>query len=307
MTRTITAYFDGRSEAEAAASNLADAGVSRSSISVYSSQTSGTTAVAGSGKEKGVLEAIGDFFMPDEDRYGYEEGIRRGGAVLTVKAEDADFERVSDMLEDAGSVDLDTRESEWRSQGWSGYDATAAGSATTTRTTATTGMTTGASMASGPGLGRAGTVSDEETIPVLEEQLRVGKREVDHGRVRIRSYVVETPVEESVSLRSESVHVERRHVDRPVTDADAPVFQERVLEAEESSEEAVVSKQARVVEEIGLTKSVQNRNETVSDTVRRTEVEVEDERTGKNLSGSTVVEGTSGRVLTDEELARNRR
>ena len=57
-------------------------------------------------------------------------------------------------------------------------------------------------------------------IPVYEEQLRVGKRDVSHGRVRIRSYVVETPVNEQVRLRSESVQVERKPVDRPIAAGD---------------------------------------------------------------------------------------
>ena len=54
-----------------------------------------------------------------------------------------------------------------------------------------------------------------EAIPIVEEQLRVGKRQVAGGRVRVRSYVVETPVQEQVTLRDETVRVERRPVDRP--------------------------------------------------------------------------------------------
>ena len=79
-------------------------------------------------------------------------------------------------------------------------------------------------------------------IPVYEEQLRVGKRDMSHGRVRIRSYVVETPVNEQVRLRSESVQVERKPVDRPVTAGDE-LFQDRVIEAEERAEEAVLAKE----------------------------------------------------------------
>src|SRR4029450_5759590 len=105
------------------------------------------------------------------------------------------------------------------------------------------------------GAGLAGTASarsaatgarqGEEAIPIVEEQLRVSKREVDRGRVRVRSYVVETPVQEQVTLREEHVDVERRAVDRPVTDADH-LLQERVVEATETDEEAVLSKEARV-------------------------------------------------------------
>ncbi len=120
----------------------------------------------------------------------------------------------------------------------------------------------------------AGVDGRHEAIPVVEETLRVGKRETAHGRVRIRSYVVETPVEEQVTLRRETVEVERRAVDRPVTDADR-LFQDRVIEATESEEEAVIAKEARVTGEVVVRKDSDTRTETVRDTVRRTEVEVE--------------------------------
>jgi uncharacterized protein (TIGR02271 family) len=122
-------------------------------------------------------------------------------------------------------------------------------------------------------------------IPVVEEELRVGKREVSGGRVRVRSYVVETPVQEQVSLRQEHVSIERRPADRPISDADR-TFQDRTIEATEKREEAVVSKDARVKEELVVKKDVDQRTQTVSDTVRKTEVEVEDERNAR-LSGTT--------------------
>jgi uncharacterized protein (TIGR02271 family) len=113
----------------------------------------------------------------------------------------------------------------------------------------------------------------------VEEELRVGKRDVSHGKVRLRSYIVETPVNERVDLREEHVNVERRPVDRPVSASDA-LFKERTIDVEEREEEAVVDKQARVKEEISVRKDVEHRTANVSDTVRRTEVEVEDQRRG---------------------------
>ena len=95
---------------------------------------------------------------------------------------------------------------------------------------------------------------DEDVIQAAEEQLRVGKREVGRGSVRVRSYVTERPVEEQVNLREETVHVERRAVDRPVEAGDM-AFQEKEIEAVERGEEAVVSKEARVTEEITLART----------------------------------------------------
>ena len=130
--------------------------------------------------------------------------------------------------------------------------------------------------------------SDDETIPVVEERIRIGKRETGHGRVRVRAYTVEEPVNESVELRDERVEIERRAVDRPaVADRD---YLDRTLEAEEYREEAVVQKEARVVEEIGLRKTSDTHTETVSDTVRRTEVEIEHDR--DDLSRDTLAGGT---------------
>ncbi|MBB5696579.1 YsnF/AvaK domain-containing protein, partial [Muricoccus pecuniae] len=125
----------------------------------------------------------------------------------------------------------------------------------------------------------------EARIPIVEEHIQVGKREVEHGRVRVRSYVVETPVNEQVTLREEHVDVTRRPVDRPLTDAD-DAFRERVIEATEHAEEAVVSKEARVTEELVIRKEASERAETVNGTVRSTKVEVEDSRTAGMVSGT---------------------
>ena len=114
----------------------------------------------------------------------------------------------------------------------------------------------------------------EAVIPVVEEELRVGKREVEKGGVRITSKVTETPVEEEVRLREERINVERRPVDRPVTSSDN-AFQMGAIEVTESAEEAVVAKSARVVEEVVVNKDVQERTETVRDTLHRTDVDVE--------------------------------
>jgi uncharacterized protein (TIGR02271 family) len=118
---------------------------------------------------------------------------------------------------------------------------------------------------------------DDESIPIVEERLRVGKRDTSHGRVRVRAYTVEEPVSETVNLREDRVELERRPVDRAVTDADT-AFRDRTVEAEEYVEEAVVSKEARVVEEVSLRKTSDTRQETVTDSVRHTEVEIDDER-----------------------------
>ena len=163
----------------------------------------------------------------------------------------------------AGLWTSDEREAAWRREGW-----TARSGSTATDTAATTPDTERQDV---------GAAGAEERIPIAEEQIVVSKREVNHGRVRIRSYVVETPVEEQVTLHQERVDIEHRPVDRPVASGDE-AFRERVVEATETSEEAVVSKEARVREEVVVRKEAEERTETVRDTVRRTEVEIDDDK-----------------------------
>jgi uncharacterized protein (TIGR02271 family) len=110
------------------------------------------------------------------------------------------------------------------------------------------------------------------------EELRVGKRTVDQGHVRVRVYTVEHPMQEGVTLREERVAVERRPVDRPASDMPREAFRERTVDVATHREEPVISKEARVKEEIVVHKEADQRTETVRDTARRTEVEVKDDR-----------------------------
>jgi uncharacterized protein (TIGR02271 family) len=127
--------------------------------------------------------------------------------------------------------------------------------------------------------GAAGGLAEEAIIPVSEERLEVGKREVQTGGVRVVSRIVQKPVEADISLREERATVTRRPVDRAVTNSDT-AFQEKSIEVRESAEEAVVGKTARVVEEVRVGKEIDTRQETIRDTVRKTEVDVEQIGTG---------------------------
>jgi uncharacterized protein (TIGR02271 family) len=277
---TIVAYFDSRSEAEAARSALVADGVLTSAITMLPDATSASSYSRNSTETSydhqsdrgGFFASLGGLFLPDEDRYAYAEGMSRGGIALSVTTDDAHYDRVADLLERSGAENIDEREAEWRSSGWTGYVGD-------TTTAATTHAATTASASPG--------VAGDDTIQVVEEQLRVGKRMAEGGRVRIRSYVVETPVEAQVELRSERVTIERRPVDRAATAADL-ASADRTLEAVERREEAVIGKEARVVEEIGLRAEEEAHVETVRDTVRKTEVEVVDERTGASTDAQRV-------------------
>ena len=115
-----------------------------------------------------------------------------------------------------------------------------------------------------------------ETVQEIEEELSVGTRKVASGGVRVTTSVSETPVEETVTLREEEVEVERRPADRKLKPEEAKAaFQDKTVEMLGTSEELEVRKEARVVGEVVLGKRVEEHEETVKDTVRRSEVEVE--------------------------------
>ncbi len=256
MPRTLTAMFDTRAAAEATRDKLVQAGVSKSEIDIQDQSTYGGETDATQHKG-GLMDGIRSMFGAHDDHHAYVEGVSRGHVLLNATVNDAESANAIQVLEQSEAIDLDARESEWRQSGWTGrseaYAEPAADTAYRAPATAATG---------------------DETIQLAEERLVVGKREVERGGVRVRSYIVETPVSEQVSLREETVGIERRPVNRAVAAGD-DAFRDRTIEMRETGEEAVVGKEAFVTEEIGLRKDVGQRTEEVRDTVRHTEVEVE--------------------------------
>jgi uncharacterized protein (TIGR02271 family) len=275
--RTITALYDSREHAEAARSQLTAMGIPENEVRVTADDGGSASGAPSQGEHRGFLAGLKEFFMPDEDRRAYHEGVRRGGYLLTARVDEGRADTVCRTLDQSGAIDFDERQEQWRSEGWTGRDGA-------------------------PG---------DETIPVVEEQLRVGKRDVERGGVRVRSYVEETPVEEQVELHEEHVEVERTPVNETVRGAEADnLFRERSIELTEHAEEAIVAKEAVVREEIGVHKDVDRRTETISDTVRRTEVDVEDTRAagmrppGERASFASSQEGADHSVAMDPEGSR---
>lgn len=267
MSRTITALFDDKQDADAAKARLEQSNVQASHVSVHDKTSAGYSDTAYStGKEPGFWGSVKHAFLPEEDRHTYEEGIRRGGYVLTADVSEDQIDDAVRVLEESNSIDIDDRSKQWREQGWA-YGLTDSGPGYAA-----------SEKSSGAGYG-SGAQEGEQVIPIVEEELIVGKREVDRGGARVRSYVTETPVHEQVRLREERVDVQRRAVDRPVTDAD-DAFRERTIDVTATGEEAVVRKDARVVEEVVVSKTADTRVQEIDDTVRRTDVEIEDSSRG---------------------------
>jgi uncharacterized protein (TIGR02271 family) len=237
--------------------------------------------------------------VPDEDAQFYAEGVRRGGTLVSVSADDSMANSAYDIMMRHNAVDIDDRSTQWRGSGWSGsFDSTSSADIATDTTLHSTAATSAINTTSTTSTRVDNTIADaERVIPVVEEEIDISKRQVEKGGVRVETRVEERPVEEQVHLREERVNVERRPVDRPVTDADATAFREQSFELRETAEEPVVRKRARVVEEVIIDRDVTERTETIRDTVRRTDVDVQQ-------TGGTVNTGmTSGSTVSGSSMS----
>ena len=302
MAKNVVGLFDNPSDAQAAVHDLESAGFGGNNVSLIRNAS------------RGLLSSFEQLRMPQEDANIYQEGIRNGGAVVIVQQlADDDANRAAAILDRYNLVDIDARR---RSYGRTTETATTTATETAT-TTATAGATHLQQTRATVGQASSGTgrrnlyEGGDMVIPIVEEEVQVGKREVEGGGVRVTTSVQERPVEEQVTLRDETVQVERRPVDRPVTDADVAQVREGTVEIREHDEQAVVSKQARIVEEVVIKKDVRQRPETIQDTVRRTDVQVEEIPAsaraigaGETTSTATPRRGTAGN--TGNEGARER-
>jgi uncharacterized protein (TIGR02271 family) len=201
---------------------------------------------------------------------------------VTVTVADDQVERVADIMDRYDAVDVDRLEAQYGATGYTAYDP-AAPVYTSDQTRAEFDQH---SWEDTDQFGR----DREVAVPVIEEELKVGKRAVRRGGVRVYSRVTERPVEEQVHLREEHVTVERRPVNRAVTDADTGTLRDSEIVLTETAEEAVATKEARVIEEVVVGKTTTERTETVRDTVRRTDVDVEQidaDETTRSSRGTT--------------------
>lgn len=288
--QTVIGVFDNASDAQDAVDKLISNGFSRDSIDLSTqaasdfTDTDTTRADRDDAHDSGIGGFFSSLFGSDsDDSKKYSHAASRS-SIVTVHAQSSDeAEQAADLLDEYGAVDVDERAAEY---GYTNQNLTSdAPNSVDQYNAASVGVPATGVGATGTGYGvtddltnttdRLSSTEPDQTIKVIEENLEVGKREVERGGVRVRSRIIERPVEESVRLREERVHVQRTPVNRPATAADLNAFQEGSIELVEHAEVPVVSKTANVVEEISVGKEVNERVETVRDTVRSTDVEVE--------------------------------
>ena len=239
----------------------------------------------------GIIGGLTGLGVPESEAHYYAEGIRRGGTLVTIHADDARADEATSILNRYNPVDMTNRADTYRKSGFSGYSDTTphyTPEQITAERAAYVAPVAAAPMA--PAMDRTVKAGESITVPIVEEQLVVGKRAVEGGGARIHTRVIETPVTESVTLREEHVTVNRNPVNRTLSATDlASAFSNATIDVTTRSEEAVIGKTAHVIEEVTIGKTASERVETVSDTVRRTDVDVVE---NTSATGTT----TTGRI-----------
>jgi len=261
MAKSVVGVFSELSAAESAIRDLAISGIPQNHVRLLQSESEiesiGTpkSSAGGSLRERisnkitgklfGYLESLFDIEGDLGHAETYAEALRLGHFLVVADVESSQVDTAVAILNRYGTVDL-TQDS-WKSP----------------RVGAEAGE-------------RSQPIAQqrEATEDVIEEELAVGTRVVQRGAVRVHSYVEERPVEEQVRLREERLSVERRPADRVISQPNA-AFNERSVEVVAEGEEAVVEKRARVVEEVVVNKELEEREQTIRDSVRRKDVEVE--------------------------------
>lgn len=245
--KTVIGILDNHQEAIELQNDLIKSGFRGDRINIVTNEP----------KEKSFSQRLKELFgaeeVPKEHQELYAEGVRRGGILVSVNTDDKDADKAAQIMSRHSAVDIEKRAEHWQKTECIGFDENA------------------------KPYSPEEAAREKKIIPVLEEEVKIGKRTVPTGRVRVYSHVVERPVEEKISLHEEHARVERHTVDRLATAADKEGFRDTSYEISETTEEPVVSKEIRVKEEFVVGKEGTERIQTVHESARRTEVKIEDE------------------------------
>jgi uncharacterized protein (TIGR02271 family) len=265
MSQTVIGIFDLSSEAHEAVNHLLSSGFNKESVDL--STRAEREGISSSYDDEETHAGVSGFFSnvfsaSYEDAANYSQVGQRGAIVTVHAASSEQAESAAQILDTYGALDVSERAVQYKS----GNTATA-----------------GVIGTSQPAQANAG-----QTIKIIEEKMQVGKRKVETGNWRLRSRIVEQVVHEDVRLRSERVHVARSNVSRPATAADLVGFENVSLEMKEYAQVSVVSKEAFVMGEVSLEKEVEEKNQTVEGTIRKTEVDTENfSGEGSKLTGDS--------------------
>lgn len=242
MATTLIALYDRADQAQKAIDEFAQAGLPGDKAQLLKQQ--------GGQDQNAIRDQVTQSGMPQEMASLCAEAVSRGQAILLFEAPEDKADNALEIMRRNGSKKFDELE--------------------------VAAQRAGQEHGSQPHQQHQAHQEGRETVPVVEEQVSIGKRKVMRGGFRVVTTVTERPVEETVRLREEKVEVRHDKVDRPLSPEEAErAFQNRTVEMTESAEEAEVRKQARVVEEVSLERTVQEHEQQIHEKARRSDVKVE--------------------------------
>jgi uncharacterized protein (TIGR02271 family) len=266
LSKTIVGLFKNRNEVDDVLADLRKTGISNDAIKVVDRHELATQeSFVG---EEGVLKRLFDKQGYVEFEHGalYTDWVRNGGLLVGVNTDDSHSGRVKEIMKGYSAADVTRHMSKTEFERGPEQKQM-------TETMRPANVQRTEAVERTAQLGRS--TKEEETIPVIQEELHVGKRKVQRSTVRITRHVTETPVEETISLRDETVIIDRHPAERIASETDIKALADSQVEMIETAEEPVVSKEAHVVEEITVTKNVVDHEEKIRDKVRKTDIDVE--------------------------------
>ncbi len=260
MAKTIVGLYDDRATAHRVVEELEDRGFGEDHLRYASHEKGERSSYEVDVKKGATPDALTGYGVPKDESEFYAEAVRRGGALVIARVHDQDAEVAADIMARHNPVRYEDRYAAYKEEGFTGYEESKPYDQDKIREE------------------RARYADEAKSrFEEIEEQLKIGKREVVRGGVRVHKYVDTDVVEETLRLRDEEIHVDRERVDRKLTPEEADAaFREDTIEMVERDEEAVVEKEARVTGEVAVGKEVHEREQQVGGEVRKTRVEVEE-------------------------------
>jgi uncharacterized protein (TIGR02271 family) len=292
----IVTLFDSAIQAEAAKRNLVKAGFSDRDISLISGER--LQQEGQSIRHPSLWQRLFGHDVDKDEADVYTRAMDKGGVVLTIRTEEEKLARAMTILHSHDAVDVPSR-----MQSSVGNGTTAPG------INPTAGKQFAGETNDRPAeplrTSLTGDESEADILRLAEEQVEVGKRLVSEGSTRVRRYTVTDTVSEDISLHEQHADIFRRSVNEPALAGEVD-WSEKTVEVAETHEQPVINKTTHVKEEVVVRTDGSDRTETINDTVRRQEVDIDHARGGleSELPGTTA--GVKPAAATQSPAAHNR-
>jgi stress response protein YsnF len=248
----VVALFDSADDARVAVKNLNTAGYGNTSV--ISKETVGRDDYVA---EPGFWKKLFGKGVEEYEAKVYAHSVDKGGAAVALQADNKNLAEAGGLLAAHKAVDIKKRAVD------AGILTPKAAESIAERTVAV------------PKLPIDRELDHDAVLKLAKESINVGKKVVETGTTRLRRYVVETPVSESVTLHDEHAEIWEKAINEPADLRDVD-WEDASIAVRETAEVPFESKSVRYVGEVGIRKVGTDRVATVHDTVREQHVEVDD-------------------------------